>query len=582
VLNPSRFIYRTGGVDVTLTGNSYQILISDPLTLCPNSIGINNASEDGGTFGSGSTLNRATDLTVPISGYNFMNNVNAYNSLGDGRYAIVKNMSPRSSTNRTANRQPTCGALAFGDPANCNNRMHGHWDIDGDHTGTTNAIGNTPPDAATSSGYMLMVNADYVASEVYSQTLNNLCPNTYYEFSAWFRNICPTCGVDSIGAQFTGTVTAPAAGYPGVYPNLSFSLNGLDYYSTGEIDLTGWQKKGFVFRTGPAQTSANFAIRNNSQGGGGNDWVVDDISVATCTPNLSLTPSGNSQVCYGDQVDMNCDVLSYFDNYTFYQWQVSHDLGVTWTDTLAMGTGTPVLSGGNYIYNAAFPSFLADSSQHEVQYRIRVATSPTNLYNGCSFYNSANIIVMVNNCMWPLKANLLSFKATLMNKEAHLNWEIADETDETYFEIQKSTDGTQFFTIATVRAIPNRRSYSYVDPELINNFAYYRIIVKEPKAKKISHTELLKISDVPYDLISVMNPFTNILSFELSSPQQTSATIIITDTYGKTIRSVKQLMQKGINQVRVTDLGTLSNGTYILQVMTSEGVKSRRVIKVNQ
>jgi hypothetical protein len=40
-------------------------------------------------------------------------------------------------------------------------------------------------------------NADYVASEVYRQTVTNLCPNTYYEFSAWVRNICPTCGIDS-------------------------------------------------------------------------------------------------------------------------------------------------------------------------------------------------------------------------------------------------------------------------------------------------------------------------------------------------------------------------------------------------
>jgi hypothetical protein len=582
-LNPSQFIYRAGGSDINLTGNSYQILISDPLTLCTNSIGVNNAAESGGTFGSGNTLNRSTDLTVPISGYSFMNNVNGYNGLGDGRYAIVNNLSPRSSTNRNANRRNSCGTLAFDDPFNCNNRMHGgFWYIDGDHTGTSNAIGNTPPSATANSGYMLMVNADYVASEVYSQTLNNLCPDTYYEFSAWFRNICPTCGVDSIGAQFTGTPTAPVAGYPGVFPNLSFSLNGLDYYSSGEIDTLGWQKKGFVFRTGPTQTSAIFAIRNNSQGGGGNDWVLDDISVATCTPNLNLVPNGNSQVCYNAQVDMSCDVISYFDNYVYHQWQVSHDNGATWVDTLAMGTGSPTPSGGNYVYNAQFPSFLADSAQHLVQYRIRVASSPANLYSGCSFYNSANIIVLVDNCQWVLKADLLSFKASLINKQAHLKWQTTNETAQTSFEVQKSINGTQFFTIETIQAVDNKNSYSFTDPETLNGFAYYRIIVKEPGAQKISNKEFLNTSDGSYGIISVVNPFSDILSFNLNSPQKTTATIVISDTYGKTVRSSKQLLVKGFNEVKVSELGSLAGGTYVLQVITSDGTTARKILKVSK
>jgi hypothetical protein len=580
-LNPARFIYRTGGVDVTLTGTSYQLLISNPLTLCTNSIGVNNAAEFGGTFGTGTTLNRTTDLTVPIAGYSFMNNVSTFNGLGDGRYALVKNLSPRSSTLRTANRQPACGTLGSNDPLNCNNRMHGHWDIDGDHTGTNNAIGNNPPNATTNSGYMLMVNADYVASEIYTQTLTNLCPDTYYEFSAWLRNICPTCGVDSIGAQFTGTPTAPAAGYIGVYPNLSFALNGLDYYSTGEIDAVGWLKKGFVFRTGPAQTTASFAIRNNSQGGGGNDWVMDDISVATCTPNLNLVPSGNAGVCYGAQVDMNCNVISYFDNYTFAQWQVSRDNGVTWVDTLAMITGTPVLSGSNYVYNAPFPSFLADSSQHMVQYRIRVATSPTNLYSGCSFFNSANILVLIDNCRYLLKTNLLSFKASLVNKQALLKWQTSNETAQTYFEIQKSSDGHQFTTIGTVRSTGSN-SYTFTDPDQLDYFAFYRIVVKEAGTQKISNIELVNTSDVSYGFISVLNPFYDVLSFELNLPQKTAATVVITDAHGRTIRTVKQSFVKGFNQVRVGELGSLPGGTYILQVITNDGIKSKRVVKLSK
>ncbi|MHA4846034.1 T9SS type A sorting domain-containing protein [Flavitalea antarctica] len=581
-LRPARFIYNIGGADISLTATPYKLLISNPLSLCTNSIGVNSAAEAGGTFGTGSTLNRSTDLSIPIAGYSFVSNVGPSVSVGDGTYALVKNMSPRQSTNRFANREPYCGGLPSTDPFACANRMYGHWYIDGDHSGTNNAIGNLPPDASTSSGYMLMVNADYVASEVYSQTLSNLCPDTYYEFSAWFRNICATCGVDSIGQQFTGTATAPAAGYPGVYPNLSFSLNGLDYYSTGEIDTLGWQKKGFVFRTGPTQTSATFAIRNNSQGGGGNDWVLDDISVATCTPNLNLVPVGNTNQCYNDQVDINCDVISYFNNYVFYQWQVSHDNGATFVDTLAMGTGTPVLTGGNYVYNAPFPSFLADSAQHLVQYRIRVATSPANLYGGCAFFNSARIIVMVDNCRYVLKTDLLSFKASLVGKQANLKWQTNNETSKTTFDIQKSYDGTRFFRIGTLTGVEYKHTYSFIDPEPVNGPVFYRIVVTEPGNKKISNTELLKTSDANFGFVSVANPFYDVLLFDFNTQQNTVATIVISDAHGRTIRSFRQSFVKGSNPVTVNNLGALNGGTYVLQVISGDGVRSRRVIKMNK
>ena len=41
------------------------------------------------------------------------------------------------------------------------------------------------------------------ASEVYRQTINNLCPNTYYEFFGMgTQYLAKTCGADSSGAQF--------------------------------------------------------------------------------------------------------------------------------------------------------------------------------------------------------------------------------------------------------------------------------------------------------------------------------------------------------------------------------------------
>ncbi len=129
---------------------------------------------------------------------------------------------------------------------------------------------------------MLVVNAAFTAGEVYKDTIKNVCPNTYYEFSAWVRNLCGVCGIDaSSNSSYT----------PGVLPNLSFAINNVDFYTTGNILHDNyWQKSGFIYKTGATETQFSITIKNNAAGGGGNDWVLDDINLSTCYPDLINSP----------------------------------------------------------------------------------------------------------------------------------------------------------------------------------------------------------------------------------------------------------------------------------------------------
>ncbi|MBL7739096.1 MAG: T9SS type A sorting domain-containing protein [Chitinophagaceae bacterium] len=592
-LNPGQFLYTTtfgsSDVDVVLTATPFNLLISEPLSLCANSIGVNNASEFGGTFGSGTTLNRSTDLSFPISNYSFVSEVNNYNGVGDGRYALVKNLSPRSSTLSAARRQPNCSvapSISPNDPVSCNNRMYGHWYIDGDHTGTNNAAGNTPPATSTNASYMLMVNADYVASEIYQQTINNLCPDTYYEFSAWVKNICATCGIDSLGRQFN--VAMPPAlqnGYPGVYPNLSFALDGLDYYNTGEIDTLGWLKKGFVFRTGSSQTSATFSIRNNSQGGGGNDWVLDDIAVATCLPTMSYSPTINPNVCYGNAITIADTISSFFDNYTTYKWQRSTDGGATWIDITA---DTTLADTNYYITSYTIPpanTTLADSGD---LYRVVVATTPANLINpNCNISDGVTITLAVNDCGVPLKTDLLSFNGKLIGDKSHLNWTTSKEDQPVLFDIERSPDGNSFTWVGSVNGYNNPaeqlNNYSFVDPEAVSGKVYYRLAMKEPVGtKKYSRIiQLSKTGHEGFSLLNVVNPFTVKLDFDISAQNDTRIEAELLDLYGKVVAKSKYMVRSGTNTLSLPNTESLSAGTYILRIKNNEQLIIRKVLKQN-
>jgi hypothetical protein len=436
---------------------------------------------------------------------------------------------------------------------------------------------------------MLAVNADYVASEAYRQTLTGLCPNTYYEFSAWFQNICPVCGIDSIGGQFAGTATAPANGYPGVYPNLSFSLDGLDQYSTGQIDTVGWVKKGFVFLTGPSQTSATLSIRNNAQGGGGNDWVMDDISIATCFPSMSYSPTATPSVCMGNTITIGDTIRSQFSNYTFYVWQRSTDNGSTWSNITTTQTASPVFNGSQYQYITSFniPTTATNASDSGDIYRVYTATTASNISSPNCVANdgSTPISLSVMNCLIVLKTDLLSFNGNLMNNFAVLSWSTTKEDDAVHFELQRSDDNSSFTTIASINGKGGNQPtnyYSFTDPSLVQDKKWYRVVLINTKGdKKYSHVIQLSTRVADFEIDNVINPFSDQLLFNVIVSKSSKVDVQLMDMQGKVIKSNSFLVYTGVNSLRLTNTNVLSPGIYTLRIQYNDKTISKKVVKSN-
>jgi hypothetical protein len=465
----------------------------------------------------------------------------------------------------------------------------GYWYIKGDHSGTNNSAGNAPAASNSTGGYMLAVNADYVASEAYRQTLTGLCPNTYYEFSAWLQNICPLCGIDSTGQQFAGTATAPANGYPGVYPNLTFNLDGLDRYSTGQIDTVGWLKKGFVFLTGATQTTATLSIRNNAQGGGGNDWVLDDINIATCFPSMSYSPTATPSVCSGNTIQIGDTVRSQFSNYTYYVWQRSQDGGATWTDLTTPQTASPGLVGSQYQYITNYdvpPAFTTSADSGDI-YRVYTATTIPNITNPNCVANdgSAPISLSVLNCGIALKTDLLSFGGTLTNGYGNLTWSTSKELGKFHFELERSDDNVNYTRIYSV---DNRNDgnatnyYLFTDPQLITGKKWYRLaLVNEQNARKYSNVIQLNVNPLDFEIDNLINPFKEKLSFNITLKKADKIDVELMDMQGKIVKSASFIITPGTNSLQILNTDYLSPGIYTLRIHNSERVINKKVMKHN-
>lgn len=189
---------------------------------------------------------------------------------------------------------------------------------------------NIGDNSSDPNGYMMIVNASYEPGLFYEQLVDGLCENTLYVFEA---------DIYSLAA--------------GIKPNVSFLLDGVSVYNTGDVPLNyQWNTYGFTFTTNPGQTSITLALQNNAPGGNGNDLALDNITFRVCGPQAS-TLIETTTACAESDVEMVAEIIGDQYDDPQIQWQESLDGGVTWIDIPEANTLTYIHSnpvGGSYYY----------------------------------------------------------------------------------------------------------------------------------------------------------------------------------------------------------------------------------------
>jgi hypothetical protein len=428
------FRYSIGASNYTISFPRDSLIVYPTLTACSDAVSPGNliGNIENGTFGTlpnGSNPSGKQNGT-PLGAITTYNYETVSTNVNDYYYGILNNLSKTNSTNQTVEK---VGVWPVGIPS----RVFDVFDITGDHTGATDqAKGNKPCDPTrpidtipasptyNPCGYFMIVNAAYKSDVVFEYTATGACAETYYEVSAWFKNICYRCGADSM-ARNGGSVgyipTAPGDS-SGVRPNIAMKVDGVDYYTTGELVYQGlggtqsgsdtlnkWVRRAFVFKTGVGQTSFKITFRNNAPGGGGNDWAIDDIGLRTCYPTMTYAPP-NPIVFMGNPLTISDTVRSYFNSYSYYQWEKKKAApGSLWIPIPgASGNATPVFNPlyNQYEYVNSY-TIVGDSTQAGNAgdlYRMVVASSLANLTNGCNYTPSTTFTLLPSDATCLLSA----------------------------------------------------------------------------------------------------------------------------------------------------------------------------------
>lgn len=211
----------------------------------------------------------------------------------------------------------------------------------------TGALDRTPNDI---NGYMVFFNAAPNPGIFYTQTVNNLCAGTPYQFSAWVLNACRAAANLAM-------------------PNLTFTISDANTMAVLATNTTGnipaqnaptWVPVGITFTMPAGVNAVVLTISNANQGGNGNvgnDLAIDDISFSPCGPTTTAGFGTAQQqtlsVCTGQGFNLFGTVGPGLLN-PAYQWEFSSDNGGTWNNVpgaTILNFNHPGLGNGTYLFH---------------------------------------------------------------------------------------------------------------------------------------------------------------------------------------------------------------------------------------
>jgi hypothetical protein len=188
----------------------------------------------------------------------------------------------------------------------------------------------------------------------------------------------------------------------------------------------------------------------------------------------------------------------------------------------------------------------------------------------------------------PLPVTVTSFSGTKLESSDKLSWITSSEQNNAYFNLQHSTDGISFSTIAKVASkASNGNSNTALSYTATNNkpalgHNYYRLQQVDIDNKVSVHAQIVDlIWGANGSTVSIYpNPTTDILNIDLYATAAQNTTVKLLDMSGRVIRQVQAKSAVGMNNIQLS-LGEIASGVYTVQVYENNHLTHTSKVKKN-
>lgn len=186
-----------------------------------------------------------------------------------------------------------------------------------------------------------------------------------------------------------------------------------------------------------------------------------------------------------------------------------------------------------------------------------------------------------------LPVNIVSFTGNINNKLVQLNWQTSQENNSSYFEVQRSSNGSNFEPISTITAKGNIGTLStYQEKDDLffytGKVVYYRLKMVDTDGK-FKFSKVLVITPNTASTVNTLKawplPFTSQLTAGYSSELSGEIKVNLTNMNGSRMASSSATVQKGYNSININQAQTIPSGTYLLTITSNGKSESIKVVK---
>ena len=181
-----------------------------------------------------------------------------------------------------------------------------------------------------------------------------------------------------------------------------------------------------------------------------------------------------------------------------------------------------------------------------------------------------DMVLMVSSSSVLLPVKLVNFTGAIENHTATLQWQIADNAPGAIFEVQKSTEGKSFTTVSRLVS-SNETEYS-VSTSSSGGEGFYRLKMTNVNGV-VSFSKVIQLTDKTGagkpGIILKSNPVDAYLGFTYNSTAGNSAEVAVYSMSGAKLYAANIRLRKGVNDVTLNLGGSISTGTYVLEVKSA-------------
>jgi len=183
-----------------------------------------------------------------------------------------------------------------------------------------------------------------------------------------------------------------------------------------------------------------------------------------------------------------------------------------------------------------------------------------------------------------LPISLLHFNAENSTEGVKLDWVTASETNNDFFNLERSKDGSTFEALETLKGSGNTNeliSYSTIDKNPIPGICYYRLKQTDYNSN-FSYSPIIAIySEKKQNSLTIVpNPGGDLVTINFYADDNDDALLNIFDNKGRLISTKAISISKGSNLSEI-NLSSLSKGVYFISISSgSSTLNKTRFIKI--